>query len=296
MSLARQAGRISPDDPKVDSLDDPFRLGWRYVRRTLPNGEVEVDEIPLTPEDLLFPEEGDVTVQLRSHNEDCSYLYGALNIRFAGVPGVLILADHRVRFDVPDLEPLGPDISVFLDVNDEWRTGTFDVAELDATPTLVVEVTSPDTRSNDVEIKKTFYHQAGVAYYIIIDPRIDQGLREEVQLLGFHHTPDGYEPVPLDDQGRLWVGPLDLGLTIEEKQVMCIDGRDGRRIEPPVAMALARKTAEERAEVAEAQARVEADARLVAEARTKAETDARIAVEAQLAALHAEILRLKGEG
>ena len=41
------------------SAADPFRLGWRYVHNERPDGSVETVEVPLKPEDLLHPEEGD---------------------------------------------------------------------------------------------------------------------------------------------------------------------------------------------------------------------------------------------
>ena len=52
-------------------LNDPFRPGWRYVKRTLPDGEEEFDQIPLTLEDLLFPEENDQTMFHPDHWDDC---------------------------------------------------------------------------------------------------------------------------------------------------------------------------------------------------------------------------------
>ena len=330
MSLAPQAGRTTPDEPGDDSLDDdPFRIGVRYVPRTLPDGEVEYDEIPLTLEDLLFPEEGDHPVRNRSHIEDCYYLYGALKLKFSGVPGSLVLMDHRVHFDVPVLRPLGPDVAVFLGVDEEWKTATFEVAELAARAILVVEITSPDSRRYDVGIKKQFYQQAGVAYDVDADSRSQDGMRVDVKLLGFRRAPNGYEPVPLVDDGLLWLESLDLGFRVVDNKVMCADARDGRLIDPPVEMFQARVAAEQRAGVAEAQALAESIAREIAEEQARAESvarraaetqaraeavarraaedrvriaeaqvqagaEARLAVEARLAALEAEVRRLQG--
>jgi len=320
MSLAPQTGWTSPADREPDDEplgdDDPFRIGTRFVERILPNGESEFDPIPLKVEDLLFPEEYDHPVQNRSHIEDCLYLYASLKFKFADVPDSLVLMDHRVHYDVPDLKPLGPDVALFFEVDEEGEPATFEVAEASAKGALVVEITSPDSRRYDVGVKLQYYHQAGVAYYVVADSRVDKhGARKSVRLFGFRHAPDGYEPIPLGTDSLLWLESLDIGLQVIDNKIMCVDGGNRRVIEPYVEMAQARKAAEaqaqaeafarlvaeEQARVAEEQARVaeeraesESTARLAAESRAKAETDARLAVEAQLAALHAEILRLKG--
>jgi hypothetical protein len=53
---------------------DPYRYGWRYVRVERPDGKVEFDQVPLTLEDVLFPEVGDFTVQSTLHKRDVVYL------------------------------------------------------------------------------------------------------------------------------------------------------------------------------------------------------------------------------
>ena len=49
----------------------------------------------------------------------------------------------------------------------DWAT--LDVAAEGARPALVVEVTSPSTRENDLGTKPDFYHRAGVPLYVIAD-------------------------------------------------------------------------------------------------------------------------------
>ena len=48
------------------------------VRRTQPDGITVIDEIPLTRDDLLYPEEGDFVVQEPWHAQDFTYCYSAL--------------------------------------------------------------------------------------------------------------------------------------------------------------------------------------------------------------------------
>ncbi len=53
---------------------DPYRYGWRYVRVERPDGTIVFDQVPLTLEDVLFPEVGDFIVQRTPHNRDVIYL------------------------------------------------------------------------------------------------------------------------------------------------------------------------------------------------------------------------------
>jgi colicin import membrane protein len=274
--------------------DDPFRYGWRYVRRKQPDGKVEVEQVPLTLEDLLFPEEGDFVVQFPSHVSDCFYVYGVFKARLAGDPMALVLTDCRVAWDVPGLRPLGPDVAVFFGVPHDFDRGTLVVARERARPALVIEVTSAETRKFDFGVKKDFYHRARVPLYIIVDGRIRKGVRR-VKLVGHRWTPQGYEPLPPDDQGRLWVEPLGLWLAASDGRVVCIDGETGQELGdyPAVMQALAAEAearvaaeariiteAEARA-VAEARAITEAEARAIAEARATTEAEARAAAEAR---------------
>ena len=59
----RQVVYTDPPVPSGSDKDDPFRYGWRYVRRVQPDGTTVIDQIPLTFEDLLYPEEDDFVVQ-----------------------------------------------------------------------------------------------------------------------------------------------------------------------------------------------------------------------------------------
>jgi Uma2 family endonuclease len=276
--------RVEPN-PVPGSPADPFRYGWRYVSRKQADGRVELEQVPLTLEDLLFPEEGDFAVQYRSHIEDCYYLLGVFNARVADNPRAVVLSDCRVRWDVPGLKPLGPDVAVFFNVPNDWDGGTLGVADAEARPVLVIEVTSPDTRKNDFGRKKLFYHQAGVPLYVIVDARPGPKGRR-VKLHGFEFAPEGYVSVPLDDRERLWIEPLNLWLAIEDRRVVCIDGATGEPIGGYVEQVQARTEAEARS--AEAEARAEADSRARLEAEARAEADSRARLEAEARSAEAE--------
>jgi colicin import membrane protein len=305
MSTAQQtaaAGR--PPEPEVD----PFRYGWRYVEVIRPDGTIDFDQVPLTLEDTLHPELGDFIVNTHGHNEGCLYLKSVLKARLAGDPSAVVLSDCRVAF-VPELRPLGPDIVVFFGVRQVRNWGTFDAVQEGARPALVIEITSPETRSNDVGIKVEYYHQAGVPLYVIIDDR-EVGGQRRLQLIGHRHTPDGYEPLEPDERGRLWLEPVRLWLGVTGDRVACYDPDTDQEIGDYVELSRA-MVAEAEARAAEAQARVEAEARARAEAQARVEAEARARVEAEARAaeararadlqarlleMEAEIRRLRGEG
>ncbi len=81
MSIASVSGPPirPPDEP------DPFRYGWRYVTIRHADGSETHEEVPLTEEDVLFPEEGDIVVQTDLHDTDINYLKDVFNTRFARV-------------------------------------------------------------------------------------------------------------------------------------------------------------------------------------------------------------------
>jgi hypothetical protein len=51
MSTVSTSGLHVPSGPEPD----PFRYGWRYVKRVGPDGQETLDQIPLSLEDVLFP-------------------------------------------------------------------------------------------------------------------------------------------------------------------------------------------------------------------------------------------------
>ena len=87
---------------------DPFQYGWRFVKVKRPDGEVEVEQVPLTLEDVLFPEVGDFIVHTVGHNSDVNYLYNVFSARLASNPAAVVLGDCRTDWNIPDVRPLGP--------------------------------------------------------------------------------------------------------------------------------------------------------------------------------------------
>jgi hypothetical protein len=114
----------------ADAENDPFRYGWRYLRREEADGTEGWERVPLTLEDVLHPQEEDFILQNRLHHLIQEYLRIVFAAQLAHDPTAVVLADVRVAWDVPGLEAHGPDIAVITGVRElknwglsmsEWR-------------------------------------------------------------------------------------------------------------------------------------------------------------------------------
>src|SRR5947209_6054792 len=114
--------------------DDPYRYGWRYVKVIGPDGTETLDQVPLTLEDVLFPEEEDFIVQTDAHDDDLGYLKSVFKSRLAGDPHSVVLSDCRVDWGLAGVRPLGPDIAVFHGVEHRKIWSTMEVKAEHARP------------------------------------------------------------------------------------------------------------------------------------------------------------------
>jgi colicin import membrane protein len=303
----------SPPAPPREEAD-PFRYGWRDVKRTGPDGRVTWEQVPLTLEDVLHPQEGDVIPENTQHNRERDHVSDVFRARLAGRRDALVLSDCLIDWGREDLRDPSPDVAPVLDVADpERRRGKFYVAQEGTRPFLIVEIVSPDTRVNDVVRKFDEYYRAGVPLYVIVDQEREDGPR---RVLAYRHTPQGYQAVALDDRGRVLLDQLGVRLGLRDNRIVCWDAATDEEVGNYVRQAQAREAAEQQARAeadarraaeeraraeadarraAEERARAEADARRAAEERARAEADARQAAEQRLRDLEAELRRLRGE-
>ncbi len=108
-------------EPTPDEAD-PFRYGWRpkYVR--LVGGKVEEQRIPLTADDLLDPQLGDVTlVQGGPHATLATDLYDLVKRFFKRDDSVLVTFDRKLRWGIPGLVEPSPDVAVIRGVRDRGK-------------------------------------------------------------------------------------------------------------------------------------------------------------------------------
>lgn len=256
-----------PAAPAVSAEQaDPFRYGWRYVRRELPSGQLVFEQQPLTLDDVHYPQEGDFIVHSSEHERIRNYLYDALRAHLRADPLVVVLTDVRIAWSAPGLRPLGPDIAVFSGVRQRRDWTTFDVAAEGAQTLLVVEITSPETRHIDLVDKVDEYAAAEVAEYVIVDLA---GRRRAGQIVvrGYRLQDGAFLESPRDADGRvlLQIGSLRIGATGEDVLVFDAQGHPiGDYLEVEARLrdeVAARRQAEARLQEAEARIR-ELEARL----------------------------------
>jgi hypothetical protein len=208
---------------------EPFRYGWRFVYRKQLGGSLIEEQVPLTLEDLLLPEEGDFIAQTVGHNQDRACLMLVLKARLAGDPSAVVISDCRVAWDVPGLKPLGPDVAVFFGMQGYEDWGTLDVAREGAISALVVEVTSPDTRTNDVGIKKEFYHRARRAAVSDRGCPIEEGRSASPPSPPSAH-PGRLRANPPNERRLVWLDSFGIWLVGAEGAAVCYDGETAEEI------------------------------------------------------------------
>ncbi|MGO9470604.1 MAG: Uma2 family endonuclease [Isosphaeraceae bacterium] len=191
-----------------------FDYGWRDVEKTLADGRVEWERVPLTLEDVLHPQYGDAHVLSKPHNVDCKYLADVLEARLSENPRAVVLSDTGIYWDDPKLRHHSPDIAVILGVRRQKDWESFYVALDGVRPVLIIEVTSPRTRTNDLSKKVTQYAQAGVPHYVIAVAEEGKGKRRRLKLLAYRLESGAYQPVALED-GRVWLDAVGLWLAVK---------------------------------------------------------------------------------
>jgi len=259
---------LKDDRFEIDDDNDPYRFGWRFVERKLANGKKVIDQVPLTLADLLHPKVGDVLVENSAHERDRRYLQSVFEERLADDPSALSLSDCRIKWDIPRLKSHSPDISLIFGVRRRRRSWTtFYVARQGVRPKIIIEIVSPDSRVNDVEIKFRHYHEARVPYYVIVDRKTDEG---PVEVFGYRYTPTRYVRMPRDERGRIRLPGLGLLLGVKEDRVVLYDAATDEEVGDYTAISRALATESAARAAAEEQLRITDAARQDAEAETAA--------------------------
>jgi Uma2 family endonuclease len=202
---------------------DGFPYGWRYVNRRQPDGTTTVEQVPLTLDEALHPQEGDQVPESSRHVRWRDYLAGALESHLAADPAVVVLSDVIVRWDHPLVRPTSPDVTVLRGVRErreDWSS--FDVAAEGAEPVLVMEITSPSTADGDRQTKFREYELVGIPSYVIVDAAADDGAGP-IPLAVYRLGDGGYEALAPDERGRWWLEPVGLWLAMEDRQPRLYD-------------------------------------------------------------------------
>ncbi len=284
--------RHAPEDA------DPFRYGWRPRYVHLPGGEVEEQRIPLTAEDLLDPQLGDVDLtQGGPHATVATDLHDLLKRYFRRDGSVLVTFDRKMLWGIPGLQEPSPDVAVIRGVRNKNRAAkrlSFDVLKEGVRPCLVVEVVSPqyeETRNNDYVAKTEIYERAGIPEYVILEPTLTW--EDHVLLTGYRLDSAGrFQRIKPNAEGCLLSETTGLLFGEDEDgSVLVVDARTGARLRKPTQIEEDEEAAQKRA-IREARRAAREAERADREAdRADREAEARKAAEAEIARLRAELER-----
>ncbi len=234
------------------------------------DGEVVVEEIPLTLDILLHPDED---VQVPQGNPHYRQLYplaqGLQRFLERRRRGWGVFSDLMVKWAQKRLRPVAPDIAIVDRIADPEAVGSsLDVAAEGCRVRAGLEVvtTSPKAhRAKDEKHNKELYAAAGVEDYVLIYPqqhrrRGDPALRSFVLAGGVHRERSA------DAEGRFLLRSVGLRLAVGEPgDLVFTDVATGERVLSWDHEEALRRAAEEARRDAERQAAADAAARQDAE-------------------------------
>ncbi len=304
--------------PKMDSParfprevpEEPHEAVFRPVRKG--DGELVVEEFPLTLDVLLDPRVEDQMSQTRPHAKQLGPLADTLDRFLERQDGVAVLSDMMILWKQLGERNVSPDVCVVKGVRDrEAIDESFDPVAEGTDPCLVFEVVSESTRdvkAKDEEKNPPLFERMGVEDLVLVYPR-RPGKRKRIRL----------DVKRLDASGRYrtnrpgpegWILLVSVGLRIKLAEdgvrLLVEDVRTGERLLTSVEEEAARRAAEacveqevearrqetEARQKAEKRVEQETEARQKAEKRVEQEAEARAAAEANVQELLAKIQRL----
>lgn len=161
-----------PLEADDEAGEDPYRYGWRERRETAPDGTEKLCWDPLTYEDLLDPQEGDIVAEDSVHRSVTEDMARILKRRYADDPKVAVWSNLKIVFRIPGLTSgPGPDICLVEGVRDrDLRRTSFRFGQEPGKVRLVVEVVSKSSVQKDYQDLLAIYGPLGVEEYVAIRP------------------------------------------------------------------------------------------------------------------------------
>jgi Uma2 family endonuclease len=190
---------LQDDEPNRDE----YYYGYRTIIEYDEKGRAVFRERPLTLDDFLEPEEGDVYMQGNLHEEDVDRLKSIFRFYLRQKKDITVYCDMKIVWGVEGLPNPAPDISIIRNVKDPKKPrGSFYVPEEGTKPFFILEVVSPRYREADADKKPDIYRKAGVSEYIIADPGLEGGTIS-YKVTGYRLIGGRYVGIKPDRDGRL---------------------------------------------------------------------------------------------
>ena len=112
MSSAIRSACVAPERISGDDGRDEYYYGYRTIIGQGEDGETTVTYRPLTLEDFLEPEEGDVYIQGNLHENDVDMQKSIFRSHLRDRKGISVYSDLKMEWGIKGLQNPAPDISV----------------------------------------------------------------------------------------------------------------------------------------------------------------------------------------
>jgi Uma2 family endonuclease len=228
----------------------------------IPTTNVIAPRLDSYPEDYLPESDGKPMAETDRHRELMISLLHALKEYFRDNLKVYVSGNIFIyyRDETNVMQSVSPDIFVVFGVEKKDRR-IYKLEDEGKTPEVVIELTSTNTKVEDLVSKHYIYAKLGVREYFLFDP-YSEAIRP--MLRGFRLVSGEYLPL---SGSRIRSEALGLDLAVEAEALRLYDPKSGERLRTP----------EE------------------TEAERRAEKAARAAVEAENARLREELAKLQGK-
>lgn len=218
------------------------------------------------------------------------HLIGALRHFFRKVPDIYVIGNIFLYYIEGNSNARkSPDVMVVKGVGKHTRR-SYKLWEEKVAPSVIFEITSRQTKSEDTVGKLSLYAALGVKEYFMFDP-----LHEylEHQLEGYRLVEGAYEVIPANEDGELYSEELQLILRPEAGLLRLVDPQTHHPL-PDLDEAVERAEQEAQRATQEAQ-RAAQEAQRAAQEAQRAQEEARRAdaAEAEAARLRALLEQMK---
>lgn len=180
--------------------------------------------IPFQREEIEYPtSDGQPLAETEIHYDAITDLVAALRRRYQEVPDVWVGANMFLCYEEGNPQAaVAPDVILAKGIGKEKRDNYLLWEE--RPPSLIVEVTSRSTKSEDLKKKKAIYERIGVEEYILFDPRAEY---PKPSLQGFRLFSGEYRPIKLAADGSLLSETTGLRMLREGQGIRLIDAATG---------------------------------------------------------------------
>lgn len=188
-----------------------------------------MNAIPLQrDDDVYYPEsDGQPMAETDLHRDEMGDLIHALKRRYRDVPDVYVTGNLFFYYVKGDPRAVvAPDVFLVYGVAKRKRR-TYKLWEEGRVPSLVIELTSDNTKDEDLSKKKVCYESLGVEEYFLHDPFGDY-LNPTLQ--GFRLVNGRYRPIDPEPDGSLRSLTTGLILQVEGARLRLVDVVTGERL------------------------------------------------------------------